>query len=325
MAVGIKLRLRVAFVVDEFPVVSETFLINQVADLLDREVEVEIFAFKVGGSAHISSRYINYRMSERTHSLRLPASTKHEALAALPKVFRLLFSHPVSLFRVLNLLRHKRSDASRLYLLYSVMPFIGKRFDLVHCHYGTVANSFLAIKDILDLDVPLVTTFYGHDVSRVIKKYSSDIYNRLKRECALFFVMSNNMKARILAEGFPEEKVKVHPVSIDVASYPFSEREWAADGPVEIVSVGRFVEKKGFDDLLRALAIVKRKTRTPFRCSIIGGGTLEEQLRKLTSSLGLDDLVDFKGYMKIEDIIELLREKHIMIQPSKTASNGDME
>src|SRR5205814_7640499 len=141
-----------------------------------------------------------------------------------------------------------------------IEPFIGKKFDLVHCHFGPVANKYLLVKDILNLDVPLVTTLYGFDVSAYFKQCPPNIYDRLKRECELFFVMSDNMKQRVLARGFPENKVKVHPVSINVDSYPFSERKCRSDGVVEIASVGRFVEKKGFDDLLRALSIVRRRT-----------------------------------------------------------------
>jgi len=40
-------KLKIAFVVGVFPVISETFIINQIADLLDRGVEVEIFILTV--------------------------------------------------------------------------------------------------------------------------------------------------------------------------------------------------------------------------------------------------------------------------------------
>ena len=52
---------------------------------------------------------------------------------------------------------------------------------------------------------------------------------------------------------------------------------------------------------------------------------MDRQLRELTLSLGLSSEVEFKGSMRIEDIIEFLPEMHIMVQPSKTAKDGDME
>jgi colanic acid/amylovoran biosynthesis glycosyltransferase len=324
MVPDLKSKIRVAFVVESFPRVPETFIINQVADLLDRGVDVEIFAFHRGDDESISSRFYNYGMSNFTHYL-CPASCKFgRVLGAVPLLMWLLRRDPRLLLRTLNVFKYGRFALS-FKLPYWVTPFLGKRFDLVHCHFATVANVFLIIKDILRLELPLVTSCYGYDVSATLRHCSNDFYARLKREADLFFVMSNNMKERVVAFGFPEAKVRVLPVSIDVNAYPFSDRILPVAKSVQLVSVGRFVQKKGFDDLLRALAIVKRKTSKPFYCSIVGGGPLDAELRQLADSLGLSDVINFDGYMKIDDIIRLLGEKHIMVQPSKTADDGDME
>ena len=205
-------------------------------------------------------------MSERTHILRASAWRIRGFGRSLPASSP--FLHPLQLARALTYCMYRRS----LRLLFSLVPFIGRRFDVIHCHFGEIANRFLTIKEALHLDFPLITTFYGYDVSRVFKESPANPYDRLVQECSLFFVMSNDMKRRVLARGFPEDKVKVLPVSIDVDSYPFFERRCPADAPVELVSVARFVEKKGLDDLLRALAIVKQRTRRAFHCSIIGSG-----------------------------------------------------
>ena len=319
-----KPNLRVAFVTDAFPVISETFVIDQVADLLDRGVEVEIFTYNRGSTESISSRHNAYRMEERTHCLQRPTSNIRRFAGALPRALRLVRKNPLSLFRAINCFKYGRKAFS-LRLLFEAAPFVGKRFDIVHCHFGPSAVSFLDIKDILKLDIPLVTTLYGYDVSSVFQKSPGEFYDRLKCESSLFLVMSNNMKQRVVAQGFPEHKVKVHPASIDVSSYPFCERRHRTGESIELVSVGRLVEKKGFDDLLRALAIVRSRTARPFRCSIIGGGPLEREMRHLASSLGLEEIVEFQGYLPIERIVDLLLKKHIMVQPSKTASNGDME
>lgn len=315
-----KAKLRVAFVVGTFPLVSETFIINQVADMLDRDVHVEVFAFGRGSAENVSSRYDAYRMGRRTHCLQPPGSRLQRLAGALPIAFRLFCASPLLLIRVLT----RGIQVRSLRLLFEVAPFVGKRFDVIHCHFGTCAVAFLSIKDVLKLNTPFVTTFYGYDVSSVVKQLPN-CYDRLKHESSLFFVMSNDMRRRVVSQGFPDSKVKVHPVSIDVESYPFCERTLPSSELIELVSVGRFVEKKGFDDLLRALAIVRRSSNRAFRCSVIGGGALEGQIRDLTSALRLQDLVDFRGYLGIEEIIRLLLTKHIMVQPSKIAKDGDME
>ena len=316
--------LRLAFVVNRFPILSETFIINQIADLIDRNVQIDIFAFAKGDCAYVSSRFTAYRMDKWTSYLGIPSPRYRRLLGAVPRAWRLLTKKPSALFRALNIVKYGR-EAWSLRLLYQVAPFVGKTFDIIHCHFGTAATQFFTIKDILQQTGPIVVTFYGHDASRVFRQSPRDFYDRVKTECALFLVMSNNMKERLVAQGFGPEKVKVHPVSIDVKCYPFVERRYDPAQPVELVSVGRFVEKKGFDDLLRSLAVVKQLTRRRFTCSIVGDGPLNTKLRELSSSLGLDGIVSFEGFMKIDDLIPFLTKKHILVQPSKIAPNGDME
>ncbi|GEM_PF-1894562 len=59
--------MRVAFVVKDFPVVSEPFIVNQIADLTDRSVTVDVFAFQSGDPSRAVERYHTYRIKERTH------------------------------------------------------------------------------------------------------------------------------------------------------------------------------------------------------------------------------------------------------------------
>ncbi|OGZ34751.1 MAG: hypothetical protein A2174_02270 [Candidatus Portnoybacteria bacterium RBG_13_41_18] len=317
-------KLKIAFIIGDFPAVSETFIIDQVADLKDRGVDVEIFAFRKHSQEGVSERYYDYKMSKLTNYLEMPANKLIRIVLALRKLFKILLLNHRAFFRVLNFKKYG-ANARSLKLIFWVEPFLGKKFDLVHCHFGPAANKFLIIKEILGLKTKIVTSFYGFDVSKVFQDEPVDYYYRLKKECLLFFVMSENMKERVVARGFNSQKVIVHPVGIDVEKYNFSERRLAYDESVNIVTVGRFVEKKGFDDLLKALKIVKEKTAKKFMCHIIGGGPLEKDLQKLTDELKLRDVVEYKGYMKIEDVINYFSKMHFFVQPSKTARDGDME
>lgn len=337
-------KKRIAFIVAAFPVVSETWLINQVADLLDSGFEIDIFALagskkrrnlevvlegeeyrrEKGDAEVISERYFEHRMGDRTHYISMPDNRLERIVKAIPKVIKLLFKSPRVLFRALNIKKYG-GEALTLKLLFWTEPFAGKKFDLFHCHFGTVANKFLKIRDILGIKQKFITSFYGYDVSSYTKQKGPRAYDRLKRECSWFIVMSNNMKGRVVAQGFDEDKIHVLPISIDVDSYPFTDRSLNPGETIQIVSVGRFVEKKGFDDLLRALAIVKRKTKKKFVCNIIGGGPLESRLRAMTSELNLEDVVSYKGYMKVEKITDYFRGMHLYMQLSKTAPDGDME
>jgi len=314
---------KIAFLFGDFPAMA-TFYVNQVADLFDRGVEVEVFALRKNENPSSPQRYFEYGMDKKTHFLDVPRNFFTKIAKGLLKAARIFFYSPSVFLKVINWRRYG-AYAWSLKLIFWIEPFLGKSFDVVHCHYGTVANKFLMIKDILGINPKIVTTFYGKDISQVTIQKEKDYYSRLKNECGLFIVMSQNMKERVVAQGFDAKKIEILPISIDVLSYPFAKRVLAEEEQINMMTVAHFVEKKGLDDLLRATAIVKEKTKRPFKCVIIGDGPLRSELFGLAEELGLNDVVDFKGYMKMEDIIPLFLKMHFYVQPSKTAKDGDME
>lgn len=318
-------KRKIAFIVREFPIISETFIISQVTDLIDREIDIKVFSFEKGDKENVSRKFDEYNLLERVHYLNTPGNYVKRFLFAIPKIVHIFFTRPVLLFKMFNLNKKYGRNALSLQLLYWIEPFINKKFDLIHCHFGNAANDFLIIKEILGLRQKIVTTFYGFDVSLFFKQKPANYYDKLKEVSSLFLVMSRNMKERLVEKGFNQNKIRILPVSIDVESYPYNKRIFHDGELFKIVSVGRFVEKKGFDDLLRAIAIVKEKSKRLFRCYIIGNGTLKDELFNMTERLNLNDVVEFKGYMKVEDIINYFLNVHLFVQPSKTARNGDME
>jgi colanic acid/amylovoran biosynthesis glycosyltransferase len=316
--------LRVAFVLDIFPLVSETFIINQIADLDDRGLNVEIYSFTRGDEAFVSQRYFDHDMGSRVRYLDYPLPKLARLGAALPKALRLARRNPAALLRALNVFRYG-SDALALKLLHRAEALVGRDYDVVHCHFATVAREFVRVREVAGITGELITTFYGVDASKIFVDRPGNYYDRLKAACSLYFVMSEDMKRRVVAHGFPDDQVRVHPVSVEVAEYPYRVRRVADGEELRFVSVGRFVEKKGFDDLLRGLAVAREATSRPISCSIVGGGPLDDDLRQLEHSLGLGDTVRFEGYLPVEKLIDHLADKHVLVQPSKTAFNGDME
>lgn len=79
----------------------------------------------------------------------------------------------------------------------------------------------------------------------------------------------------------------------------------SADGVPRIVSVGRYVEKKGFPDLIQACALLREKG-VPFECEIIGGGELESALVEQIERLKLGDCVKLLGPRPQSEVRERL-------------------
>lgn len=93
--------------------------------------------------------------------------------------------------------------------------------------------------------------------------------------------------------------------------------------PVVLLSVGRLVAKKGYDDLLEALA--RLPATLNWRFSHIGGGPLKDELKEMAARLGLDDRIEWRGKRDQTEVIQALRDSDIFVLPSKIADDGDRD
>ncbi len=92
-----------------------------------------------------------------------------------------------------------------------------------------------------------------------------------------------------------------------------------------ILSVGRFVEKKGFDDLVRACRFIKMSGRK-FRCLIIGGHTdYAEAIKALVEQLDLQDTVTLHHAVTQERLKQFYEEGTVFCLPCKIVADGDRD
>lgn len=106
------------------------------------------------------------------------------------------------------------------------------------------------------------------------------------------------------------------------ASRPARDGRDPAD-PVRILSVGRAVAKKGYDDLLAALARLPKDVS--WRFTHIGGGTLAKELKAEAVRLGLAGRIDWRGAQPQTTVLEALREADLFVLAAKVAADGDRD
>lgn len=106
---------------------------------------------------------------------------------------------------------------------------------------------------------------------------------------------------------------------------PPTRRVSARDGgdPVKLLSVGRAVAKKGFDDLLTALARLPRDLA--WRLAHIGGGPLLPSLKKQATELGLADRIEWRGAQAQEAVLAAYREADLFVLASRVCADGDRD
>jgi glycosyltransferase involved in cell wall biosynthesis len=93
-----------------------------------------------------------------------------------------------------------------------------------------------------------------------------------------------------------------------------------ASDPAIILSVGRAVEKKGYDDLLDALA--RLEPGLSWRLRHIGGGSLGDRLKAQATRLGIADRIDWLGARPQETVLEEMRRADLFVLASKVARDG---
>lgn len=195
---------------------------------------------------------------------------------------------------------------------------------LVHAHFATDGVNALALAR--SLPVPLVVTLHGYDVtirdefhtSRGARQYLH-LRGQLWDRASVFLCVSEFIRHKALAAGFPENKLRVHHIGIDLAQFPFC----GEPRPEKIVLfVGRLVEKKGAGYLIQAMQSVQKK-HPDARLVILGHGQFRAELEALATELQV--ACDFLGGQPAPVVREWMRKASVLCLPSVTAANGDSE
>ena len=108
---------------------------------------------------------------------------------------------------------------------------------------------------------------------------------------------------------------------LDLTRFPEAPERRSTGETLHLLSVGRLVAKKGYDDLLDALSQVS----CDWRLTHIGGGALSGTLSARATELGLSDRIDWRGKQNQTEVIEAMRQADVFVLPSKIADDGDRD
>jgi glycosyltransferase involved in cell wall biosynthesis len=125
--------------------------------------------------------------------------------------------------------------------------------------------------------------------------------SRTMPEVDLFLATTERARGCLVVEGAPAAAIEVCPPGIDVARFAGVERR-----PEVVISAGRLVWEKGHQDVLRALAAIRRGlvAGDAPRLLIVGSGPEEERLRGYARELGVAELVELAAvpYERMPDV-----------------------
>ena len=317
--------MKIAFIVGAFPALAETFILNQITGLIDLRHEVDIYSRMTPSKGKVHPDVEKYKLYARTYYLNEVPENKIKrilkALILLPINFH---KSPLTILNSLNIFKYGR-EALSLYFFYHVIAFLRKQYDIIHCHFGPNGNFGSTLKSI-GIKGKLVVTFHAYELSNLLVREGTDIYNELFLQADLLMPISNHWKKKLIELGCSSNKIIVHHMGADTNLFKFAILNNDDLSSINILSVGRLVEKKGMEVGVRAIALILQKyPKLAIEYSIVGDGALRKHLETLIGKLGISDSVKVLGSKTQEEVKDLMARSHIFLLPSVTAQNGDQE
>ncbi|HEV7490412.1 MAG TPA: glycosyltransferase family 4 protein, partial [Rhodanobacteraceae bacterium] len=125
--------------------------------------------------------------------------------------------------------------------------------------------------------------------------------------------ISQRIAAELIRQRFDRARIVALPNAVDTRRFAPRPYREPVDATLHAIFVGRLVREKGLSTLLEAWAAAFGSSAT-MRLRLIGGGSLEAELRERAQALGIGAAVDFLGHR--EDIQDLIHASDIGVLPS---------
>ncbi|WP_406657592.1 glycosyltransferase family 4 protein [Methanolobus sp. ZRKC2] len=193
-----------------------------------------------------------------------------------------------------------------------------KDYDLIHTFFGFPCG---AIAYLLKKDVPYIVSLRGSDVPGFNNRFSLQ-YVFLKPIIKKVWKSSDAVIAN--SKGLKELALKTDSdVNIGVIYNGIKLEEFnpelseSKDSVFTILTVARLIERKGIDDLIKAIAMLVKDNVTDIRLKIIGKGNMEASLKALSQELDVAEFVDFLEYVPHDKLPLHYSSSDVFVLPSK--------
>lgn len=315
--------MKVLFLISSFPKLSETFILNQITGFIDRGIDVEILSWNKVDNKVDHAQVSEYNLLEKTHFLNFPASKSKRLIGGMKIFLKQVWRSPKAVFNALNYKKYGKMIFTTRFL-YALPYFIEKeQHDAVICHYGPNGSVAAFLKDQGLLPEKTAVFFHGHDITSFIENRGSDVYDTLLQSDIELLPVSELFADKLLQIGAVPNKIRVHHMGIDLKEYSLVSLAPIGD-TMKFLSIGRLTEKKGMDVAIQTIGELKKRGHQ-VSLDIIGEGELRAEMETLIKSQKLENEVKLLGWQSQAEINQAIQEADMMLQLSRTATNGDKE
>lgn len=309
----------VAYFINLFPNLIETMIYREVRALRDIGYEIDVFSIRrperhlippEAGDLAVETFYI------------LPISPWRLCAAHFVTLMRYPARYWRILFEIVTGTHARLRDRLRSFCHFAeavaVLPAVERlNVDHLHAHWSLGSTTIAMV----------VSRFLGTSFSFTAHAY--DIWREQlllpeKLRAAQLAVTCTDCNRRHLIEAYGGDPLKVRVVYHGLNVEQFQPRPHVAGAEPLILSVGRLVEQKGFDRLLRACSDLAAEG-VRFQCQIVGDGPLRTRLAHLAADLRLDGRVRFLGRMFHDELIEYYARADLFALLCVPASDDDRD
>jgi glycosyltransferase involved in cell wall biosynthesis len=314
----------VGFVLKGYPRLSETFIAQEILALEQRGLKIQIISLRHPTDKHLHAIHDEIRAAVSY----LPEYLHHEPIRVVKSWWaaRRLpgYAKAVKLWRrdlARDITRNRVRRFAQACVLAVELP---REIRHLHAHFLHTPASVARYASIM-IGLPWSCSAHAKDI------YTSPEWElREKLADCRWLVTCTAANAAHLSKLAPSENtvsLVYHGLDFDrFASYEARTHPPDGSSPlhlVTILSVGRAVEKKGYDGLLRALAQLPDNLH--WRFVHIGGGALIKKLIKLSRTLGIESSLDWRGAQPQDQVLLAYQEADVFVLNSRIADDGDRD
>lgn len=306
--------MRIAYCLLQFPVLSQTFIINEMVELIRLGHEVSVFSVTRPQSSVTQPQVEEHELLGRTHYLPVFSTIAQH----LPEPQRL----PDPLRDTFQPTRARMRIAQEIVDV-TAASFFAKQaeelgIELLHSHFHGAASALTAL---VAHRAGLPFTFTCHAVDIFVEPDPAVMRRHMYAAYRVITVSHYNRQYLQILTGLGDERFTIVRACSDLERFADIDRH---DDGRTVVSIGRLVEKKGLRYGIEAFARLL-PDMPDLRYRIVGGGPLLPELAQLASELGVADRVEFTGEVDQLEVVRSLATASVMALPCVRAANGDLD
>ncbi len=307
--------MKIAYLTNQYPKTSHTFIRREIAGLEELGVAVERFSIRAVDEPLADAQ-------DRAELVKTRVLLAHGALGLLPDAFAVLVSRPrrtLAAFRVAIEMgmRSERGIARHLAYLAEACALLRRvtrlGVDHIHAHFSTNPTDVALL--CRELGGPPFS-FTAHGTADLGSKSAASITRKIER-AAFAVAVCEHGRRELLARAPRGHEAKVHVVRCGVDRRFLSGSASPASACRRLVAVARLSPEKGIDVLLRAASLLKREG-LEFALDVLGDGSERAALEQLARELELSSRVRFIGWTSGAEVRAQIVEARALVLASRS-------